>query len=80
MLQESARKECSTQSKRFTNKQKEIMDTCFEEGEWDKKKRYTVSKCRELLKKELGDELTLTEQQIASYWSTHKRRKMKLKK
>ena len=56
------------------------MDTCFEEGEWDKKKRYTVSKCRELLKKELGDELTLTEQQIASYWSTHKRRKMKLKK
>jgi hypothetical protein len=56
------------------------MVTCFEEGELDKKKRYTVSKCRELLKKKLGEELTLTEQQIASYWSAHKRRKTKVKK
>jgi hypothetical protein len=32
------------------------MVTCFEEGELDKKKRYTVSKCRELLKKKLGEE------------------------
>jgi hypothetical protein len=47
MLQESARKECSKQSRRFTLEHKEIMETCFEEGELDKKKRYTVSKCRQ---------------------------------
>lgn len=43
MLKGSARKKCSKVSKRFTTQQKEIMDLCFDEGEYDKNKRCTVS-------------------------------------
>ena len=79
MLKGSAQKKCSKVSKKFTTQQKEIMDLCFDEGEYDKKKRCTVSKCRKILERKLGEKMVLSETQIASYWSAYKR-KMKLQK
>ena len=57
---------------------KEIMEWCFNEGECDKRKRFTPSQCQELLKNKLGEDLVLKEAQIKNYWSAYKRKKAKV--
>ncbi|CAB4000694.1 ---NA--- [Paramuricea clavata] len=60
---------------KFTQQQKTIVEKCFDEGEQDKKKRYTTSSCQKLMSDKLGQHFTLTENQIASYWSNYRKRK-----
>ena len=38
---------------KFTEKQKQIMEKCFDEGEYDKKNRYTTSSCQKLMSEKL---------------------------
>ena len=81
LLEGSARKHTSKKrSKRFTKEQKQIMEKCFDDGERDKKRRYTTLKCKEIMEKELGDDMVLNEIQIGSYWSAYKSRKNKKQK
>ena len=75
ILKGSARKQASKISIRFTEAQKEIMEFCFNEGESDKRKRFTALKCQKLMQKKLCEELVLSEKQIKSYWSAYKRKK-----
>ena len=75
ILKGSARKQASKTSIRFTPAQKEIMEFCFNEGESDKRKRFTALKCQKLMQEKLCEELVLTEKQIKSYWSAYKRKK-----
>jgi hypothetical protein len=74
----SARKHTSKKSNRFTKEQKEIMEFCFNEGECDKRKRFTALQCQKLMKDKLGEELILKAAQIKSYWSAYRRKKQKL--
>ena len=78
MLQGSALKHGVKKSVRFTQAQKEIMEKCFDEGEGDKRKRYTASKCKRLMENSLEEEMVLNEGQIKSYWSAYRRKKQKL--
>ncbi|CAB4039777.1 ---NA--- [Paramuricea clavata] len=75
----SARKTANLKRKRakFTEEQKGVMEKCFDEGEYDKRKRYTTSSCQKLMLDKLGQTLVLTEKQIASYWSNYRKRKSK---
>ena len=75
ILKGSARKQASKSSVRFTEAQKEIMEFCFNEGECDKRKRFTAPKCQKLMQEKLGEDMVLTEKQIKSYWSAYKRKK-----
>jgi hypothetical protein len=69
----SARKITHRRKKgKFTEQRKSIMEKCFDEGEQDKKKRYTTSSCRKLMSDKLGQRFTLTENQVASYWSNYR--------
>ena len=64
ILKGSARKQAPKISIRFTNAQKEIIEFCFNEGEGDKRKRFTGQKCQKLMEQKLDEELLLTEKQI----------------
>ena len=75
ILKGSARKQASKISIRFTEAQKDIMEFCFNEGESDKRKRFTALKCQKLMQEKLCEELVLSEKQIKSYWSAYKRKK-----
>ena len=44
------------------------MEFCFNEGESDKRKRFTALKCQKLMQEKLCEELVLSEKQITSYW------------
>ena len=54
------------------------MEWCFNEGECDKRKRFTPPQCQELLKNKLGEDLVLKEAQIKNYWSAKKKKKAKV--
>ena len=56
------------------------MEKCFDDGEREKKRRCTTLRCKEIMEKELGDEMVLNETQIGSYWSAYKSRKNKKQK
>ena len=75
LLKGSAMKTKVSKNIRFTAEQKRIMERCFDAEETDKKNRYTAQSCEKLMKEQLGNEMTLTQRQIKSYWGAYKRRK-----
>lgn len=59
----------------FTAEPKKKIERCFDAGETDKKNRYMAQSCKKVMKEQLGNEMTLTQRQIKSYWGAYKRRK-----
>lgn len=52
---------------RFTEKQKQIMDRCFDSGVKRKKAWYTPTQCQKEMKRQIGPDNALKESQIQAY-------------
>ena len=78
-LKGSAQKRVASKRKtaRFTDKQKESMDRCFDSGARKKRARYTPAQCQKEMERQIGPENALKEAQIRAYFS---RRHAKLSK
>ena len=78
-LKGSAQRRVASKRKtvRFTDKQKEIMDRCFDSGAKKKSARYTPAHCQKEMERQSGADNALKEAQIRAYFS---RRHAKLSK
>lgn len=78
-LKGSAQRRVASKRKtaRFTDKQKQIMDRCFDSGTRKKSARYTPAQCQKEMERQIGPDNALKEAQIRAYFS---RRHAKLSK
>ena len=75
LLKGSSKRQRQGNDNGLVQKQKKLMENCFDAGENDKRMRYTSQSCQALTYKELGKAFMLTELQIVSYWGAYRRRK-----